>query len=188
MNSSKIRSINNVSARRLFHSTWALLLTGALAPSLLMTASRAEADAGRSNCKGHLPRDCPRDLRFRTPQETVEEHVALIAAGNIDAAMCDFAPEATVILPGQVVQGLDNIRGGLEGIGSLLGSGVPEVTSITAHDSVVLLTFQADGVPCTIPDGSDTYIVRRGKIVAQTVHDTFVSADGYDCPLAAPPQ
>jgi hypothetical protein len=98
--------------------------------------------------------------------------------------MCDYAENGTVLLPGQIVTGLDDIRIGLEGIGALLGDGVPEVRTLTAHGPTVLLTFSAFGSPCVIPDGSDTYVVVRGKIVVQTVHDTFASAPGAICPLA----
>jgi ketosteroid isomerase-like protein len=129
---------------------------------------------------------CPAHLKQRSAEETIQEHLALLQAGEIDLAMCDYAEEAVVILPGQVVTGLDNIRGGLGGVGALLGGAVPQIQTLTATEDTVLITFVALGTPCTIPDGSDTYIVRKGKIVTQTVHDTFRSAPGFMCPVAAP--
>lgn len=132
------------------------------------------------------PRRCPIELMHRTPEETVLDHVAAIQEGDLDAAMCDFAPNASVILPGQVATGLDDIRAGLEGMGGLLGGAVPEVDTLTSHGATVLLTFSAFGTPCEVPDGADTYVVLHGKIVAQTVHDTLHSAPGATCPLAPP--
>lgn len=129
---------------------------------------------------------CPKHLDRRSPEETINEHIALLNAGKLDEAMCDYAADAVVILPGQIAEGRDAIRAGLEGIGSLLGGVLPTVTSITTHGSTVLLTFYAYGTPCIIPDGSDTYIVRRGRIVTQTVHDTLYDAPGADCPVASP--
>ena len=99
--------------------------------------------------------------------------------------MCDFDENARVILPGQVIQGLDNIKGGLGGVGSLLGGAVPQVQTLTSARSVVLLTFTANGNPCTIPDGADTYVVERGHITVQTVHDTLHSAPNATCPVGA---
>ena len=84
------------------------------------------------------------------------------------------------------ISGLDNIRAGLANIGALLGATVPTVTSLTPSGAVVLITFFAFGTPCTIPDGSDTYIVEKGKITTQTVHDTFHNAVGQTCPVAQP--
>lgn len=117
---------------------------------------------------------CSHDLKFRTPTEVIDEHIALIQAGNIEQAMCDFAPDATVILPGQVITGLDNIQAGLAGFGQLFGGATPTVESETAAGPVVMVTFSVFGPQFSIPNGSDTYIVERGFIRYQTVHDEVV--------------
>jgi hypothetical protein len=131
---------------------------------------------------------CSNDLKHRTPEEAIHEHLALLSAGMLDQAMCDFAADAAIVLPGQVITGLPNIQAGLGQIGSLIGT-VPTVTSFTATNRLVLITFTALGSPCQVADGSDTYVVEKGLIVTQTVHDRFTSAPGQVCPLvpAAPP-
>lgn len=130
------------------------------------------------------PPSCPQGLQKRSAKQTVEEHLALMKAGNLDAAMCDYAEDAVVLLPGQTYVGREAIQGGLSNFSALLGGVVPQVTSLTAANDVVLITFTAFGSPCTIPDGSDTYIVKKGRIVAQTVHDSLSNAPGMVCPLA----
>jgi hypothetical protein len=132
------------------------------------------------------PPTCSKDLKHRNAEDTILQHLALLQAGNLDAAMCDYADDAVVILPNQIVTGLDNIRAGLSGVGALLGGTIPQVQTLTTANSVVMITFTAFGTPCTIPDGSDTYIVEKGHIVTQTVHDTFHNAPGATCPIAAP--
>src|SRR5690349_15370064 len=63
---------------------------------------------------------CTNDLTRRTAAQAIQQHLALLQAGNLDAAMCDFDENAVVLLapldgpsPGgpdaQVVTGLDNI-------------------------------------------------------------------------------
>jgi hypothetical protein len=158
-----------------------LLMLGALSLSVLGGASLTTRIAHAEHRPG-----CSNDLKHRTAEQTIREHIALLQAGKLDEAMCDFADDAVVVLPNQLVSGLDNIRAGLAGIGTLLGGAIPQVQTLTATPSVVLLTFTAFGTPCTIPDGSDTYVVEKGHIVTQTVHDTFHSAPGAICPLAAP--
>jgi hypothetical protein len=153
-----------------------VLGTAALAGTLFVSRD-AHADH-RSGCSN--------DLKHRTAEQTIREHVALLQAGNLDQALCDYAEDAAVILPGQVATGLDNIRAGLAGVGALLGGAVPQIQTLAATSSVVLITFTAFGTPCTIPDGSDTYVVSKGQIVTHTVHDTFHSAPGAVCPAAAP--
>jgi len=132
------------------------------------------------------PNPCSNDLKHRTPEEAIQEHIALLQAGMIDQAMCDYAENATVVLPGQVVSGKTNIRAGLDQIGALLGGVGPTLTSFTPTNRLVLITFDALGSPCQILNGSDTYVVEKGLIVTQTVHDAFTSAPGQSCPLAAP--
>lgn len=141
-----------------------------------------------NSASAHGRRVCAHGLHHRTAKETIEQHLALMQAGKLDEAMCDYDENAVVVLPGQTITGLDNIRTGLSGVGGLLGGAQPQVQTLTATDKAVMITFTAFGVPCTIPDGSDTYIVEKGHIVTQTVHDTFHSAPGAVCPVAAPGQ
>jgi SnoaL-like protein len=119
-------------------------------------------------------RACPAGLRQRTPLEAIEEHLALLRARDLEGALCDYAPDAVVILPGQVASGLDEIRTGLSGFAQLFGDAVPEIDSLTSVNSVVLLTFHVVGPELSIPAGSDTYIVKKGLIQYQTVHDVIV--------------
>jgi len=165
--------------RRFFSAQHLLILGTLLLPALGVTILTAR-DAKPDN------RLCSPGLKDRSAEQTIREHIAFLQAGNLDAAMCDYADEAVVVLPGQVISGLDNIRGGLAGVGALLGGALPEIQTLTATPNVVLLTFTAFGTPCIIPDGSDTYVVEKGHIVTQTVHDTFRSADGETCPVAPP--
>jgi hypothetical protein len=176
-----------------FATAVALLMGSALAPS----SARADRQAtlarffGASSLTpgGARPdprRGCSDGLKHRTAEETIRQHLAFLQTGDLDQAMCDFDEDSKVILPGQVVSGLDNIRAGLSNIGALLGDAIPEVRTLTATKAVVLITFTALGEPCTIPDGSDTYVVEKGHIVTQTVHDTLHNAPGASCPVAAP--
>jgi hypothetical protein len=146
------------------------------ASSVAGPANAADAD-DRPGCSHHLA--------GRSAEETVREHVALLVAGNLDQAMCDYAENARVILPGQVIRGLADIKGALTSVGSLLGGAPPQIETLTTAESVVLLTFEADGNPCTIPDGADTYVIDKGHIVLQTVHDTLHDAPGASCPAAS---
>jgi hypothetical protein len=159
-----------------FSTLSAIVLTG-VSLSILGGTSAARADS---------PAFCSSHLKQRTAEETIREHLALMEQGKLDQAMCDYADNAAVVLPGQIITGLANIRAGLANVGTLLGGSLPVVQTLTATSSVVMITFTASGTPCTIPDGSDTYIVDKGHIVTQIVHDTFHSAPNAVCPVAAP--
>ncbi len=160
------------SARADRQASWARFFGGS---SLAPGGARPDARAGCSN-----------SLKQRTAEQTVRQHLALLQAGDLDQAMCDFDESSKIILPGQVVTGLDGIRTGLSKVGSLLGDTAPEIRTVTATKAVVLVTFTAEGDRCAIPDGSDTYVVEGGRIVTQTVHDTLHNVPGATCPAAAP--
>jgi hypothetical protein len=159
------------------------LVLGALlvAASGAVALSASPREALASNRPG-----CPKHLKHRSAEETIRQHLALLQAGDVEQAMCDYADDAVVVLPGQTISGLDYIRSGLTGVVGLLGGAVPQIQTLTATNSLVMITFTALGSPCSIPDGSDTYVVHDGQITAQTVHDTFHSAPGQTCPVAAP--
>jgi ketosteroid isomerase-like protein len=154
--------------------------------ALLIAVATAALVLAPADVSAHRRSDCPRGLHRRSPEETIRQHLAFINAGDLDAAMCDYADDAIVMLPGQVVRSKQQIRMGLEGMSALLGGALPELLTLTVADSLVLITFTAQGTPCVIPDGSDTYVVEHGHIVAQTVHDSLESAPGAVCPLATP--
>jgi hypothetical protein len=147
---------------------WCCITVACLVPMLLVSSAPARDGGAKER------RDCPSGLGRRTAQEAIVEHVALLRAGELEAALCDYAEDAVVILPGQVASGIDEIRIGLSGFAQLFGAAVPEVDSLTTVDAVVLLTFHVSGPDLSIPNGSDTYVVKRGLIRYQTVHDVIV--------------
>jgi len=147
---------------------WCCITVACVAPILLVSSAPARDGAAKER------RDCPSGLGHRTAQEAIVEHLALLRAGDLEAALCDYAEDAVVILPGQVASGIDEIRIGLSGFAQLFGDAVPEVDSLTTVDAVVLLTFHVSGPDLSIPNGSDTYVVKRGLIRYQTVHDVLV--------------
>ena len=147
---------------------WCCITVACVAPILFVTSAPAREAGARER------RECPSGLSRRTPEEAIVEHLALLQAGNLEAALCDYAEDAVVILPGQVASGIDEIRVGLSGFAQLFGDAVPEVDSLTTVDAVVLLTFHVTGPDLSIPNGSDTYVVKKGHIHYQTVHDVLV--------------
>lgn len=150
--------------RRASQSVLGFATAGVLAFAVAVTPS---ADAKPQSA-------CSPDLKHRTPEEAIQEHVALLAAGDIEQALCGYARDATVILPGQIARGRDEIRAGLSGFAALFGGAPPILETLTTSGPVVLITFSVTGPELSIPNGSDTYIVEKGLIRYQTVHDVIV--------------
>lgn len=135
----------------------------------LLTATAAGA---------HNPRagDCPRSTRHRTPEEVLASHFQNLAAGDYEAERCNYARDAVVISDGGVTNGIDDIVANLAGFGSFFGGQVPTVNqeivvSILDNRTHMVRTLFSITTPCIdINDGTDTYIIRDGRIQAQTAH------------------
>jgi hypothetical protein len=141
----------------------------------LTTAGAAFAHNG-DNRGHHHHRECARSLNDRTAEQVMEDHRAALAAGDWDAARCDYAEDAVVVSDQGVTRGRDNIVADLQAIGGLFGGVIPQVNEevivsiLNDRAELARILFSISTECIDIPDGTDTYIVRNGKIQAQTAH------------------
>jgi ketosteroid isomerase-like protein len=95
----------------------------------------------------------------------LDHHQAALDAGDVDDLMSDYTEDSVFVTNlGGVVKGLDGIRaifgataGGMAGF-ELLGEHV--------DGDVAYIWWKAENIPA----GTDTFVVRDGKIAAQTVY------------------
>ena len=127
-----------------------------------------------------LQSGCSPTLLTRSAAQVWADHLDALQKGDIDRAMCDYAANAKVIMPGSVASGAAAIRAGFLQFGALVGFATPTITSVTIDYEIILSTFSLLASPTgvTIPDGSDTFVVRFGLIQYQTVHAALVFASG----------
>ena len=93
----------------------------------------------------------------------VEGHMAALQAGDIDRVMEDYTDESVFIINlGGVFRGRDAIRPFFEASGTMPGF---VETAAYAEGDAYYVTWSADGIDL----GSDTIVVRDGKIALQTV-------------------
>ena len=94
---------------------------------------------------------------------TVERHMAALQSGEIDRVMEDYTDDSVFIINlGGVFKGRDAIRPFFEA-----SAGMPGFTQTAAYveGDTYYVTWTADGIEL----GSDTLVVREGKIAVQTV-------------------
>ena len=104
-----------------------------------------------------------------TPEQIIRRHVEAADRGDAAAMAADYAEDAVMLSPGRVVRGRAAIQAGFEGI---FGPKAPIKFTVTA------LHIWSDGdvgfISWTANDGrfkgSDSYLVRHGKILAQAVY------------------
>ena len=97
----------------------------------------------------------------------LDHHLEALMAWDIDAILADYSDDSTIFTPQATVTGIDDIRqffGGMqELIQKLLASF--ELVRRDANDEVAYLVWSAGDIA---PLGTDTFVVRNGKIVTQT--------------------
>ena len=99
-----------------------------------------------------------------TTEATIRHHVDALADGDLDEVMADYAEDSVFISNDNVIRGLAGIGAVFKG--ALANGGFKVEMQHEAYDGEIgYITWTVPGV---ITLGTDTFIVRDGKIVVQT--------------------
>jgi ketosteroid isomerase-like protein len=106
-----------------------------------------------------------------TTAEVLDHHLAAFGAADVDEVMTDYATDAVFYTPNGPVRGPAAIREAFRGIfadvfprvGSTLEMGQRLVDGEVAY-----IVWSAETPTASVPVGTDTFIVRSGKIVVHT--------------------
>jgi ketosteroid isomerase-like protein len=104
----------------------------------------------------------------RTAQEIFDAHFGAVTAGDIDAVLADYSPDAVVLTPAGVVQGHDAIRSFFTA--ALQAVPEPRFTvdsTVTAADAV-LVTWGVTSATARVTGAVDTFVVADDKIRLHT--------------------
>jgi len=113
---------------------------------------------------------------MRTTKEVWEHHCIAFAKANIDDVMFDFADDAIYVTTNKVIKGKENIRKQYDNhFKSLEVGSISKIVSETIEGEIVFFEWTADTPSIHIPDGVDTFVIRDGFIMAQTVRGTVIS-------------
>jgi hypothetical protein len=119
---------------------------------------------------------CSPELKERAPEQVLADHRAALAAQDWDAARCNFHPDAKMISDSGVSEGVDAIIAEFQQLATFFGGYLPAVyseivLSILDSDRYMARVLYFFDTPCVdVGDGADTYIIRKGQIVALTTH------------------
>jgi ketosteroid isomerase-like protein len=106
-----------------------------------------------------------------TTRQVLEHHLGALAAGNLDAILGDYTDDSRLIGPDGVVKGRQAIRAFFaSGLDSLFKPGTYEFTMDTTQvaDDIAYIVWHANCAAADIVFGTDTFLIRDGKIVVQT--------------------
>ncbi|MGY1780252.1 nuclear transport factor 2 family protein [Geodermatophilus sp. SYSU D01036] len=113
----------------------------------------------------------------RTPQEVFEHHVAAIGAADVDAIAADYAEDAVLITPDQVLRGRDGVRQLFSTLLGELPDAAWEVPTRVFEGDVLFIEWSAVAEKARVLDGVDTFVFRDGEIRLQTVRMTLERLD-----------
>ena len=103
-------------------------------------------------------------------EAVVRQHIEAFNSGDLDRIAADFADDAVIQTPTEVVRGREDVRAWFANILQLLPPGSDIVIdSLSSADEVVLMTWHATTEAFSLPFVVDTHIVRDGKICVTTM-------------------
>jgi hypothetical protein len=111
----------------------------------------------------------------RSTREVFEDHLRESVEGAVENDLARNYAEDVVILTGRgVYRGHDGIRR----LAQLLQEQLPGCTfhyiTKEVEGEVAFLEWTADSPRARVEDGADSYLIRDGRIVTQTIHYTVV--------------
>jgi ketosteroid isomerase-like protein len=122
----------------------------------------------------------------RSAREVIEAHLELSRSGSVeDDLERNYAPEVTCFIREGIHHGRDGLRQLAERLSSELPDATLEYTTVLVEGDVGFVEWTATSEHVQVSDGADSYVVRDGRIVAQTIHYTVEPRDPAGDPGAA---
>jgi hypothetical protein len=109
----------------------------------------------------------------RTPQEIFQHHAEVLAAGDLEGIVSDYADDAVFITPAGVRRGKDGVREGFVQLLADVPSAEWAVPTQIYEDDLLFIEWSAESEKTRVEDGIDTFLFRDGLIRAQTVRYTL---------------
>jgi len=115
-------------------------------------------------------RSAPSDIggnMARSTQEVLQHHLDALAAQDIEAVVSDYADDASLIAPDVTVTGTVALHDFFTEILKAM-PGIIDALTIDRTENVGEIAYIVWHAPGFAPLGTDTFLVRDGRIVTQT--------------------
>ena len=129
----------------------------------------------KGNCSQALLAAC-RNSEVRSSAEVLEDHLRLLAAGDLEEDLVrNYSEEVVLIHQFGVMCGIEGVRRSSQRLQQQLQGHSFEYESKRVHGDYALLIWRAESTTARIEHGVDSFVIRGGRIILQTVH--FVLRD-----------
>jgi ketosteroid isomerase-like protein len=109
--------------------------------------------------------------QVRSTREVFEHHARALGGGDVDAILSDYTDDSVLITSNGVIKGSRAIRAAFEGfVSGLFKPGTYEITmdKLSVEGEIAYAIWHARCASVDVVLGTDTFVVRDGKIAVQT--------------------
>ena len=111
----------------------------------------------------------------RSTREVLEDHLRLRAEGDLETGLQrNYAGDIVLLCKYGVFRGINEVRESAERLGLQLPGARFEYVACQTHEESAFLEWRAEADEATVEDSADSYLIRDGRIVVQTIHYTLV--------------
>ena len=104
-----------------------------------------------------------------TTEEVLNHHLQSFGSCDLDGIMADYVKDSTLITPDGALHGLDEIRALFVQLFDLVPPGSDfEMKQLVIEGEVAYILWSVESEKVKIPLGTDTFVIRDGKIITQT--------------------
>jgi ketosteroid isomerase-like protein len=103
--------------------------------------------------------------------KTLDHHLQAFQAGDVDAIIADYTGDAVLITPNGVCKGHEQIRELFKQVFTNMfppDSTKLEILQRVIEGEIAYTLWSARSAHYIVPFGTDTFVIRDGKIIAQT--------------------
>ena len=120
---------------------------------------------------------CGQPQSTTSSKAVLEHHLQSVGAGNLDEIMADYAADAVLYTPTGPLRGTAEIRGFFTALPDILPPGFWENFKMVRQDVEGEVAYMVWASEPGYPLGTDTFIIRDGRIVIQTFAAHTVPTD-----------
>lgn len=112
----------------------------------------------------------------RTSRAVLDDHLALSRGGSVEDDLArNFAPDVAVLTRWGIFRGHDGMRELARRLERELPHARFEYRTVLVEGELAFLSWSGRGSNgACVQDGADSYLIRGGKILAQTIHYTVI--------------
>lgn len=118
-------------------------------------------------------------MKHRAPAEVLDDHLRESQHGTVEDDLArNYAEDLVVLTASGVFRGHDGLRQLAQRLREELPEAVFEYKNLLVEGELGFLEWSARGSGAEVEDGADSYLIRDGRIVAQTIHYTVIPSNG----------